>query len=312
MYTYHFSYSRVAILLSILNEEIDENLSILIPDYICESVPNYLNRNNINLINYKIKKNLRIDWDDLNQKLNYKCKFLVIVNYFGFPLDLNQAIEFADKNNLILIEDSTHCHGGIFEGKYLGTFGKYSVTSPRKHIPLKYGGILNSYKKLNIQNFKRIYLSSYKDKLNFFITKNLLKQKLFLKRMIYKSPDKIIDFFEPRVKVSLIDKFSLDQIKYTNWVLLKSKKAENFNFFKSFCKKNGLNNLIDHQVNDLNPWALPVLLNSEREVLKWINWGVKNKVIIFSWPTLSSTIDKKSSARDLSKRLVCFSTYTRL
>ena len=81
MYTYHFSYSRVAILLSILNEEIDENLSILIPDYICESVPNYLNRNNINLINYKIKKNLRIDWDDLNQKLNYKCKFLVIKKF---------------------------------------------------------------------------------------------------------------------------------------------------------------------------------------------------------------------------------------
>ena len=47
---------------------------------------------------------MRIDWEDLNQKLNYKCKFLVIVNYL-VPLDLNQAIEFADKNNLILIED---------------------------------------------------------------------------------------------------------------------------------------------------------------------------------------------------------------
>lgn len=309
---YYFSHARVALWVSILDSNPKEDFNILIPDYICESIPNFLMAKNVKFITYKIKINLKVDWDDLNAKFNNKCKFLLIVNYFGFPLDLNLAIDFANKNKIILIEDSTHGHGGKFQGQYLGSFGNYGITSPRKHIPLKFGGVLYSKNKIDLSIFTKNYHSRVYDKVNYLISSKFLKQKLFLKKIIKKKVSKILNVYEDIIKVSLLDEFSRDIIDNTNWNKLRQIKSENFNFWLNYCKKKDLNVLITDDVKSLNPWALPVLLNSEEEVIDWLNWGNKNKVIIFTWPTLYKDFDKTSDAYKLSQRLICFSTYTRL
>ena len=42
MFRHDFSHARFGIYLSIINELKNSNQEILIPDFICESVPNYL------------------------------------------------------------------------------------------------------------------------------------------------------------------------------------------------------------------------------------------------------------------------------
>ena len=77
-------------------------------------------------------------------------------------------------------------------------------------------------------------------------------------------------------------------------------------------QKRNLNIIIQKEFDSINPWALPILVKNDQEVLNWINWGVRNNVIIFNWPTLFKGINKSSNAYNLSKRIVCFSTYTKL
>ena len=242
--------------------------------------------------------------------INKKSKFLILVNYFGFPLDLIKGRDFAKKNNLILIEDNTHGHYGIYKGKYLGTFGNYGVTSPRKHIQLNYGGFLYSNKKINMYDTLGIeYRTSFTQKLKFNVSKNFLKLKLLLKNIYKIKIHRLIKDHESILTVSRLDNYSKKIIDNTDWNYIKKHKLRNYENWKIFAEKNKLVSLIDMDVGNLNPWAYPVLVSSESEAIDWINWGIKNNLIVFNWPTIHNLVDKNSIAFDLSKRIICFSTY---
>lgn len=307
----YLSHSRSGLLIALKNENYKPNQEILIPDYICESVTNLLIANKMNLQSYKITKSLRIDWNDLNEKITKNSKFLVIVNFFGFPLDLNKALEFAKKHKLILLEDSTHCMHGKYQGKFLGNFGHYGLTSPRKHIPIKFGGILHSQKKISFK-LKSYYFSSLYDVSNYYFTKNLLKSKLSIKNFFSPKIKRVKRNYEEIVNISSLDNFSLKKIQSTNWDSIRNLKQENYQFWKYFSDQNKLNSIINFNIDDLNPWAFPVLLNSKVDLIYWLNWAKKNNVIVFTWPTLSSNIFVNEDAKMLANNLLCFSTYTRL
>lgn len=310
MYNYQLSHARSGIYLSIINELENSNQEVLIPDFICESIPNYLISHNIKIKFYKINYNLQIDWEDLINKLNKNSKFLILVHYFGFPLDLNKTIEFTKKNNLILIEDNTHGFNGSYQGKTLGTFGDYGVTSPRKHIQLNYGGILYSKRKItDYYSLNLVYQTTTLQKFKFFVSNNFLRSKLILINIFKKKIHSLVKEYESIIKASILDNYSKKIIYNTNWIFLKKNKSKNYQYWKQFSKKNNLISLIEMDVGDLNPWAYPILVSSDLEAIKWINWGKKNNVIIFNWPTLHDLVDKDSIAFDLSKRTICFSTY---
>lgn len=310
MYNYRLSHARSGIYLSIINELENSNQEVLIPDFICESIPNYLISHNIKIKFYKINYKLKVDWDDLKTKLNKNSKFLILVNYFGFPLDLNESIEFSKRNNLILIEDNTHGFNGSYQGKTLGTFGDYGVTSPRKHIQLNYGGILYTRKKMiNYHLINLEYKTTLTHKIKFHISRKYLYLKLFLIKFFKSKVHTLNKEYENIIKVSKLDNYSKKIIDNTDWIYLKKNKFQNYEKWKIFAKENNLNSLIDMDAKDLNPWAYPILASSESEAIDWLNWGIRNNIIIFNWPTLHDLVDKKSIAFDLSKRTICFSTY---
>ena len=75
--------------------------------------------------------------------INYNnVKAIILVHYFGQPQELQLFHELCQENNIILIEDNAHGHGGHINGKPLGTFGDLGFSSPRKLSNLLYGGIL--------------------------------------------------------------------------------------------------------------------------------------------------------------------------
>lgn len=311
MNKYFLSHARVGIYLSIINEKINSNDEILLPDFICESVPNFLIFHGIKVKFYKINLNLKVNWIDLQNSITKNSKMILAVNYFGFPLEIEKFISFSKKHNLKLIEDSTHGHYGIHKNKLIGTFGDYGVTSPRKHLPLNYGCILYSKEKIRLLNdIKVFFKTSNLQKINYFFTFNFLNTKLLIKKILSKDMKNLNNSYEPLIKLSKLDKFSEKIILQCDWQNLKDKKKQNYYKWISFFQKQKLQPLINERVSELNPWACPVKLLSKNEVVKWINWGKKNKKIIYNWPTLHQSIDKKSNAYELSRKLVCFSTYS--
>lgn len=307
---FYFSYARSGLDLILNKEKLSTNDEFLLPNFICDTIPNYLLKKNVKIIFYNIKYDLQIDWNDLNNKINKNSKFLLIVNYFGFPLDLFSALKFSKKNNLILIEDSTHGHSGSINDKEIGTFGDYGITSPRKHLPLKYGGVLYSNNQtITNLHITKYYKNTFIDKLNYLLSTKFLKQKLLIKKYLDVNKSNYLD---ETIKDSCLDKFSFDKIQNVNWSDLRNNKVKNFKFWDLFCKKNNLRKIITMNTEKLNPWAYPVLLNNVEEVEYWLSWGRAKKVIIFCWPKLHFLVDKKSDAYELSKKIICFSTYTRL
>ena len=307
---FYFSYARTGLDLILNEEKLSSDDEFLLPNFICDTIPDYLLKKNVKIIFYNINSNLRIDWDDLNNKININSKFLLIINYFGFPLDLFRAVDFSKKKNLILIEDSTHGHFGSVNNKEIGTFGDYGITSPRKHLPLKFGGILFSNNKTIKNPYNTIfYENKLIDKLNYLFSTKFLSQKLLIKKYFNFNNS---HHFDESIKDSCLDKFSFDKIQNINWSVIKNYKVQNYKFWELFCKKNNLQKVITMNTKQLNPWAYPVLLNNQEEVNYWMNWGRSKKVIIFCWPRIHQLVDKTSDAFELSKKMICFSTYTRL
>lgn len=72
---------------------------------------------------------LCIDPKDLERCLSPYTKAIMVVHYLSHPADMNPIMEFAEKHNLIVIEDVSHAQGGYYKGKMLGTIGHIAAMS---------------------------------------------------------------------------------------------------------------------------------------------------------------------------------------
>lgn len=70
-----------------------------------------------------------IDPDAIEAKINSRTKAIVITHMWGIPCEMDKIVKIAKKHNLFLIEDCSHAHGAIYNGKKVGTFGDISVFS---------------------------------------------------------------------------------------------------------------------------------------------------------------------------------------
>jgi dTDP-4-amino-4,6-dideoxygalactose transaminase len=95
---------------------------------------------------YKSHADLTPDLNDIAAKLTSNVRCLLVVHYFGFPQNLRQLRALCDARGISLIEDCAHCFFGEFEGKPIGSYGDYAITSPMKFFPIYDGGLLVSAK----------------------------------------------------------------------------------------------------------------------------------------------------------------------
>lgn len=311
----YLSHSRTALNLIIQHIKNNHNYKnqLLVPDYICNTITEHLKDLDIEIIYYKINKNLVIDFSNLNKLVHKKTIGLLIVHYFGFPINLDKALKFCEISNLVLIEDNSHGYKGYYKGKELGTFGKFGFAAPRKHLQIKYGGFLNSKLDSNVlKSLKSKYKCNTYDKFKFIINNNFLSTKLFIQKYTSNKVNKIQ--YEPyqRIIDSKLDKFSLKTIQKTNWANLRKNKMRNYIRWKNFFSKYESINLFENfelDYFDVNPWCYPLIFNSEKEVINILNWAKKNLFIAFCWPTLPNAIKNNTLAYKYSRKIVCFSTY---
>ena len=66
-------------------------------------------------------------------------KAIIVVDIFGHPADMNEIMEIARENNLIVIEDAAQAPGARYKGRYAGTLGDMGVFSLNYHKTIHCG-----------------------------------------------------------------------------------------------------------------------------------------------------------------------------
>jgi CDP-6-deoxy-D-xylo-4-hexulose-3-dehydrase len=74
-------------------------------------------------------KNLNLDLEKLSQSLTSKTRAIMCVHVLGLSADMDFIVNFAKKNNLIIIEDTCESLGSKFNNKLLGSFGTVGTFS---------------------------------------------------------------------------------------------------------------------------------------------------------------------------------------
>jgi len=85
-----------------------------------------------------------IDPADIRRRITDKTKAIVITHLCGHPCEMDEIVDIAKQNNLILIEDCSHAHGSTYKGARVGTFGDIACFSldNRKILASGEGGVL--------------------------------------------------------------------------------------------------------------------------------------------------------------------------
>ena len=83
-----------------------------------------------------------IDVSALDEAVSPRTRAIMIAHTLGNPFDLDTVTAFANKNNLLLVEDNCDALGSTYRGKLTGSFGDVSTCSfyPAHHITTGEGG----------------------------------------------------------------------------------------------------------------------------------------------------------------------------
>lgn len=89
------------------------------------------------------KDSLNINYQLLITNQNPKITTLVVTHFYGNPCDMRSIMSWADKHNIMVIEDCSHAHGATFGGRMIGSWGHVAVFSLQgsKAVSAGEGGI---------------------------------------------------------------------------------------------------------------------------------------------------------------------------
>ena len=78
--------------------------------------------------------------------LKYTPKAVIVVHLYGLAAEIDKIVEICNKHNVPIIEDAAEALGSTYNGRKLGTFGKYGIISfnGNKIITTTGGGMLLS------------------------------------------------------------------------------------------------------------------------------------------------------------------------
>lgn len=77
--------------------------------------------------------------DSIRDKITKKTKAIIVVDIFGHPADMDEIMEIASENDLVVIEDAAQAAGAKYKGKYAGTLADIGVFSLNVHKIIQSG-----------------------------------------------------------------------------------------------------------------------------------------------------------------------------
>jgi len=64
-----------------------------------------------------------LDWRQLDRVLTPRTRAIIPVHLYGYPVEMQPVLEFAQTHGLRIIEDASQAHGATYKGKRVGSFG---------------------------------------------------------------------------------------------------------------------------------------------------------------------------------------------
>ena len=310
--TSYFAFARVALLEGIQRLGLKEGDEVLIPNYVCNVVLAPLHYLKIKAKFYSLDSQLKPDWENIRGQIDSRTKAFLMINYFGFPNDLETAQKLCREHNLFFIEDNTQGFLSYRGDQPLGSFGDISIFSFRKTIPVSFGAALveNSPNKINNhKGFPYRFWPSHSIK---FLAKSFLKPVLSKavssNALLPEEKDLGIDMkqdaqeeFEIEkyfVKLSPIEWFMLEHLDI---VTNRKQRIKNYelwlNYFRSHDDSN-VKVLMPELLSGTVPFVFPILAENRAEFIQ--NYW-RRGVECYPWPFLP----KDSDETFFSSRLVC-------
>ncbi|MEY1677488.1 DegT/DnrJ/EryC1/StrS family aminotransferase [Gordonia sp. ABKF26] len=89
-------------------------------------------------------RHLNIDPERVRELITARTKAILVVDYLGFPCDLDELMAIADEHGLRVIEDAAHAFGTVRAGRRIGSHGDITCFSfgPVKMITTLEGGAI--------------------------------------------------------------------------------------------------------------------------------------------------------------------------
>lgn len=89
-------------------------------------------------------ENGNINPTEIKNKITPKTKGVVVTHMWGVPCCMDKIVKLCKENGLLLLEDCSHAHGAMYNGKVVGSFGNIAIWSLQgpKIISGGEGGIL--------------------------------------------------------------------------------------------------------------------------------------------------------------------------
>ena len=111
-----------------------------------------------------------IDVNKIEDAITEKTKAIIPVDFAGYPVNMSEIKEIADRYKLVVIEDAAHALGAKRYGRMVGQEADMTMFSfhPVKHITTGEGGVI-------VTNNKEYY-----EKMRMFRTHGITKDKNFL------------------------------------------------------------------------------------------------------------------------------------
>ena len=304
---YFFSHARTALKYGLRALNMKAGDEILVPACICDVVTHPLDESGIKPIFYPVSQELKPVWERLPGLLNGKTKGILAVHYFGQPQDMARFREFCKLHGILLIEDNAHGFGGSLQGKPLGTFGDIGISSPRKILGWRNGGILHF-------NRDEVFpeLPFQPGKLRWKM-KSLAKKILCANGFFCNHFRKMPDFHSQDTgREEPIPSWKMDEgygrvLRNLDVLRLREKRRQVWGVWKQWAEANGLNPVYPGLSEGACPLAFPVRTDSARESRKWFEWGWKHGLYVHSWPALpDQVVESDKETLRLWETLVCF------
>lgn len=85
-----------------------------------------------------------IDTADLERRVTGRTRAIIVVHFWGCPVNMTVVSEIASRHGLVVIEDCGQSHGATFGSNMTGSIGDLGAFSfaPRKHITTGQGGMV--------------------------------------------------------------------------------------------------------------------------------------------------------------------------
>ena len=151
-YTYNARAAIYQLLHSLPNKMGD---IVLAPAFHCPTIIEAITAAHYKILFYKINHDFSINYQDLYKKLSKDIAAIIVINYFGFPVDIRGALEHRKLHNYYVIEDWAHSFLSSAPTRLSGDTGDMTIYSFYKLAPSFTGGGLRINTKGYLHNFSQ-------------------------------------------------------------------------------------------------------------------------------------------------------------